>query len=426
MSSRTCTQTELENFPRLDWADVASGMTPAARVAAEQVLDSLDGSKLNRDQALLLAHSEGDDLLGLLVAADLLRCEFAGNIVSYVVNRNINFTNICFVGCKFCAFSRGPRESDTYFLEPQQVGEKAVEAWELGATEVCIQGGLPRGLPPFYYRDILRAVKAAVPAMHIHAFSPMEIVYGVELTGMPLRDYLSMLRDNGLDTLPGTAAEILDDQIRHVLSRNKLSTAQWQEVIRTAHECGIPSTSTLMYGHMETPDHWVRQLMLLRQIQNETGGFTEFVPLGFVHQNTLLFQQGLARAGPTLEEHLKIHALARILLAGSIHNVQVSWVKLNRKLSQLCLQAGANDYGGTLMEENISREAGATAGQYTSPEDFQALILEIGRIPAEGKTTYTRMQIKLPAEWDHGGTGASPVQLDGGGAQFSIGDAEFA
>ncbi len=398
MSSRTCTQTELENFPRLDWADVASGMTPAARVAAEQVLDSLDGSKLNRDQALLLAHSEGDDLLGLLVAADLLRCEFAGNIVSYVVNRNINFTNICFVGCKFCAFSRGPRESDTYFLEPQQVGEKAVEAWELGATEVCIQGGLPRGLPPFYYRDILRAVKAAVPAMHIHAFSPMEIVYGVELTGMPLRDYLSMLHDNGLGTLPGTAAEILDDQVRHVLSRNKLSTAQWRDVIRTAHACGIRTTSTLMYGHVETPEHWVNQLLLLREIQNETGGFTEFVPLGFVHQNTLLFHQGLSRPGPSLAEHLKIHALARLMLAGSINNIQVSWVKLNRGLSQLCLQAGANDYGGTLMEENISREAGATAGQYTSPEEFQSLIREIGRIPAERNTTYSRIQIKAPFE----------------------------
>jgi CofH subfamily radical SAM domain protein len=226
----------------------------------------------------------------------------------------------------------------------------------------------------------------------------MEIVYGVELTGMPLRDYLMMLRDNGLDTLPGTAAEILDDEVRHVLSRNKLSSAQWEEVIRTAHSCGIPTTSTLMYGHMETPDHWVRQLSLFRRIQDDMGRFTEFVPLGFVHQNTLLFQQGLARTGPTLAEHLKIHALARILLAGSIENIQVSWVKLNRKLSQLCLHAGANDYGGTLMEENISREAGATAGQYTSPEDFQSLILEIGRIPAERNTKYTRMQIKLPAE----------------------------
>jgi FO synthase len=232
--------------------------------------------------------------------------------------------------------------------------------------------------------------------MHIHAFSPMEIVFGVELTGMTLRDYLSMLRDNGLGTLPGTAAEILDDEVRHVLSRNKLSTAQWQEVIRTAHSCGIRTTSTLMYGHVETPGHWVNQLLLLRQIQSETGGFTEFVPLGFVHQNTLLFHQGLSRPGPTLAEHLKIHALSRLMLAGSINNIQVSWVKLNRSLSKLCLQAGANDFGGTLMEENISREAGATAGQYTSPEEFQSFIRELGRIPAERSTTYSRIQIKSP------------------------------
>jgi CofH subfamily radical SAM domain protein len=223
----------------------------------------------------------------------------------------------------------------------------------------------------------------------------MEIVYGVELTGMPLADYLSMLRDNGLGTLPGTAAEILDDEIRHILSANKLSTAQWIEVIRTAHRCGIRTTSTMMYGHTETPGHWVRQMRLLREIQSDTGGFTEFVPLGFVHQKTILFHQGLARTGPTLAEHLKVHALARVLLAGSINNLQVSWVKLNRRLSQLCLHAGANDYGGTLMEENISREAGATAGQYTSPEDFQSLILGIGRIPAERNTTYSRINIKL-------------------------------
>jgi len=213
---------------------------------------------------------------------------------------------------------------------------------------------------------------------------------------MPLADYLTMLRDNGLDTLPGTAAEILDDQVRFILSRNKLTTEQWKQVIRTAHGCGIRSTSTLMYGHVETPAHWVNQLSLLREIQNQTGGFTEFVPLGFVHQNTLLYHQGLSRPGATLAEHLKIHALGRILLAGSIHNIQVSWVKLNRRLSQLCLHAGANDYGGTLMEENISREAGATAGQYTRPEEFQSLILETGRIPAERNTSYSRIQIKLP------------------------------
>src|SRR6202158_5001355 len=371
-------------------------MPSESRNALDQVLASQDGSVLSREQCLLLANAEGDDLLGLLVAADVLRRDLVGNLVTYVVNRNMNFTNVCFVGCKFCAFSRGPREADSYFHSLETMAQKATEAWGMGATEVCIQGGLPHGLPPFYYRDILRAIKQAVPGMHIHAFSPMEIVYGVELTGMPLADYLSMLRDNGLDTLPGTAAEILDDDVRFVLSRNKLSTAQWTEVIRTAHGCGIRTTSTMMYGHVETPEHWVRQMLLLREIQNETGGFTEFVPLGFVHQNTLLFHQGLARSGPTLAEHLKVHALARVMLAGSINNIQLSWVRLTRKLSQLCLHAGASDYGGALSEETIAREAGATAGQYTSPEDFQSLILEIGRIPAERNTTYSRMKIKLP------------------------------
>ena len=395
---RTLTQSELESFPSLEWPDIVARISLETRAALDQVLETQDGGHLSREQCLLLANVEGDDLLGLLVAADTLRRDLVGNLVTYVVNRNINFTNVCFVGCKFCAFSRGPREGDTYFLSLEQLAQKTVEAWQLGATEVCIQGGLPHELPPFHYRDILRAVKNAVPAMHIHAFSPMEIVYGVELTGMPLHDYLSMLRDNGLNTLPGTAAEILDDDVRFLLSRNKLSTEQWKQVIRTAHGCGIRSTSTLMYGHVETPTHWVNQLLLFREIQRETGGFTEFVPLGFVHYNTLLFQQGISRPGPTLAEHLKIHALSRIMLAGAINNIQVSWVKLNRDLSQLCLHAGANDYGGTLMEENISREAGATAGQYTSPEQFQALILEAGRIPAERNTTYTRINIKLQPE----------------------------
>src|SRR5271170_1384628 len=313
---RELTNSELENFPSLDWSDIAARITPPVRSSIEKVLATQNGGDLSLEESYALANSDGDDLLGLLAAANSLRRELVGNLVTYVVNRNINFTNICFVGCKFCAFSRGPREADTYFLTLEQMAQKAVEAWELGATEVCIQGGLPHDLPPFHYRDILRAVKQATPRMHIHAFSPMEIVYGVELTGMALGDYLRMLRENGLDTLPGTAAEILDDQVRNILSRNKLSTAQWTEVIRTAHRCGIRTTSTLMYGHVETTTHWVNQLQLLRDIQQETGGLTEFVPLGFVHQNTLLFQQGLARSGPTLAEHLKIHALARILLAG--------------------------------------------------------------------------------------------------------------
>jgi FO synthase len=372
------------------WSDLRHSVSPPVRSSLEKVLASLDGGVLTREESLLLANATGDDLIGLAVAANEIRRRLAGDTISYVVTRNINFTNVCFVGCKFCAFSVGPRDQTAYFLSPEEVGEKAREAASWGATEVCIQGGLPRNLPPFYYRDVLRAVKAAVPSMHAHAFSPMEIMYGVELTGMSIRTYLLMLKANGLDTLPGTAAEILDDSIRLVLSRNKLTTAQWCEVIETAHECGIRSTSTMMYGHRETPEQWVNQMLLLRSIQSRTGGFTEFVPLGFIHDNTLLYEQGLARPGGTLEEHIKVHALARVLLAGSINHIQVSWVKLGREVSQLAMLAGADDYGGTLFEENISRLAGATAGQYVSVGEFQERIRELGRIPAQRNTTYTK------------------------------------
>jgi len=378
------------------WDDVQCRVPRQVRTALEKVVASLDGSILSREECLLLANCAADDLLGLVVAANEIRRRLVGDIVSYVVTRNINFTNVCFVGCKFCAFGVGPHHETAYFLSLDEVAQKSREAEQWGATEVCIQGGLPRNLPPFYYRDILRAVKSATPKMHCHAFSPMEMVYGVELTGMPIRDYLLMLKGNGLDTLPGTAAEILDDGVRHVLSRNKLSTAQWREVIETAHECGIRSTSTMMYGHRETLENWVNQLLLLREIQSRTGGFTEFVPLGFIHDNTLLFAQGLARAGATLEEHLKVHALARVMLAGSINHIQVSWVKLGREASQLMLLAGADDYGGTLFEENISRLAGATAGQYVSAAEFQERILELGRIPAQRNTVYTKYIYPMP------------------------------
>jgi FO synthase len=386
-----------KDIAALTWADISHRLSPELRAALEKVLATRDGGSLSRAECLHLAEAVGDDLLGLVAAADLLRRDTVGDVVTYVVNRNINFTNVCFVGCKFCAFSRGPRESDAYFHDLEHLAQKAVEARRRGATEVCIQGGLPRGLPPFYYRDILLAVKKAVPDIHIHAFSPMEVAYGIELTGMSTADYLTMLKDSGLDTLPGTAAEILDDTVRAVISRNKLSTNQWAEIITTAHRCGIHSTSTLMYGHVETTEHWVNQLLLLRTIQAHTGGFTEFVPLGFVHQNTLLFHEGTARPGPTLAEHLKIHALARILLSGSIRNVQVSWVKLSRDTAQLCLRAGANDYGGTLMEENISRLAGATSGEYLSPSEFHQRIRGLGRVPAERNTTYTKFNFEPPA-----------------------------
>jgi FO synthase len=378
------------------WSNVRRYVSPPLCETVEKVLDSLDGRVLTHDECRLLARTTGDDLFGLVVAANELRKRLVGDVISYVVTRNINFTNVCFVGCKFCAFSVGPRDATAYFLALDEIAQKSRDAEDWGATEVCIQGGLPHDLPKFYYRDILRAVKSATPKIHAHAFSPMEMVYGVELTGMPIREYLLMLKENGLDTLPGTAAEILDDRLRLVLSRNKLTTRQWREVVETAHQCGIRSTSTMMYGHAETPEHWVNQLLLLRDIQAQTGGFTEFVPLGFIHDNTLLYAQGLARAGATLEEHLKVHALARVVLAGAINHIQVSWVKLGREVSQLCLLAGGDDYGGTLFEENISRLAGATAGQYVSTAEFQERILELGRIPAQRNTVYTKYEYSIP------------------------------
>jgi len=378
------------------WSDVQGSVSTPVRAALDTILETKDGARLSREEHLLLANAMGNDLFGMVVAANELRRQIVGDTVTYVVTRNINFTNVCIVGCKFCAFAVGPRHETAYFMSLEDVAEKVREAARWGATEVCIQGGLPRDLPPFYYRDILRAVKAAVPTMHCHAFSPMEMLYGVELTGMPIREYLLMLKGAGLDTLPGTAAEILDDDVRHVLSRNKLSVSQWREIIETAHECGIRSTSTMMYGHSETPEQWVNQLLFLREIQGRTGGFTEFVPLGFIHDNTLLFEQGLSRAGATLEEHMRVHALARVMLAGSIDHIQVSWVKLGREVSQLALLAGADDYGGTLFEENISRLAGADFGQYVSTDEFQERILELGRVPAQRNTTYTKLTYPEP------------------------------
>jgi 7,8-didemethyl-8-hydroxy-5-deazariboflavin synthase CofH subunit len=389
------------------WDSVSRRVSLPVRTAVDKVLAALDGAVLTREECLLLAACEGDDLFGLVVAANELRQRLVGDVVTYVVTRNINFTNVCFVGCKFCAFGVGPRHESAYFLSLDEIAHKCREAESWGATEVCIQGGLPRNLPPFYYRDILRTVKAATPKMHAHAFSPMEMMYGIELTGMQVREYLLMLKANGLDTLPGTAAEILDDSVRHVLSRNKLSTGQWREVIETAHECGIRSTSTMMYGHRETTEQWVNQMLLLREIQSRTGGFTEFVPLGFIHDNTLLFAQGLARSGGTLAEHMKVHALARLVLAGLINHIQVSWVKLGREISQLALLAGADDYGGTLFEENISRLAGSTAGQYTSSAEFQERILELGRVPAQRNTLYTQFTYSVP------GTSVEPAIADG-------------
>jgi 7,8-didemethyl-8-hydroxy-5-deazariboflavin synthase CofH subunit len=369
--------------------ETAFASTGGCSAEIQECLETvLGGGELSFEQGMKLATAEGAALEALVAAADRLRRETVGDAITYVVNRNINFTNVCFVGCSFCGFGRGAGAADAYSLSFEEVVRRAREAWDRGATEVCIQGGLPRDLDGFFYRDLLRAVKRAIPEMHVHAFSPMEIDYGVAKTGMPVREYLRMMKNEGLGSIPGTAAEILDDRVRQELSPNKLPAARWVEIITAAHELGIPSTSTMMYGHVEEPEDWVHHILLLRSIQKRTGGFTEFVPLGFIHENTRLYRHGGARPGAKREEHLRVHALSRVLLHGVIKNLQVSWVKLGFETSLACLQAGANDFSGTLMEENISKAAGATFGEYVSPEEFRAKIRSIGRVPAERTTTY--------------------------------------
>ena len=358
------------------------------RDVSELLLAAREGQELTFEQGLRLATVSGPAQQALIAAADTLRRETVGDAITYVVNRNINFTNVCFVGCSFCGFARGPGAPDAYSHSPDHVVQKAREAWDRGATEVCIQGGLPRDLDGFFYRDVLGAIKRAIPELHVHAFSPMEISYGVDKTGMPLRDYLQMLKDEGLGSIPGTAAEILDDRVRRQLSPNKLPVARWIEIVTTAHKLGIPSTCTMMYGHVEEPADWVRHILLLRSIQERTGGFTEFVPLGFIHEKTRLYQHGGARAGADRNDHLRVHALSRVLLHGAIKNIQVSWVKLGFPLSLDCLSAGANDFSGTLMEESISKAAGANFGEFVEPAEFRRMIRSIGRTPAERTTSY--------------------------------------
>src|SRR5438309_4257037 len=373
-----------------EWKEIPweRALTAASPNVAKTLSKALAGTDHDLEEGVTLARVEGNDLLALVKVADELRRRVAGDIITYVVIRNLNYTNVCIVGCAFCGFSRGPDSPDAYFHSTDSLIAKSVEAVERGATEVCIQGGLPRDLNGYYYAELLRAIKARLPEIHAHAYSPMEITYGVEKTRLPLSEYLLMLKEAGLNSIPGTAAEILDDSVRRSLSPNKLKVRQWIEIIRMAHSLGIPTTSTMMYGHTEMPEHWVRHLLLLREIQKETGGFTEFVPLGFIHSQTKLFQIGGARAGHSPHEDLIVHALSRVLLHGYIHNIQVSWVKLGYEQSLACLEAGANDFGGTLMEESISKAAGANFGEYVSPGEFRALIRTIGRIPAERSTTY--------------------------------------
>jgi len=352
---------------------------------------ALDGAEVTVAEADVLATTTGRDLLALTLTADELRRRHVGDTVTYVVNRNINFTNVCIKHCGFCAFSRDHREEEGYLLPIDEVVRRAREAWELGATEVCIQAGLPPKLDGRFYIDLTRALKAALPKMHLHAFSPEEVLYGSVRSGLPIKDYLRELKDAGLGTLPGTSAEILDQSIRDRIARGRITVDQWVEVITTAHALGIRTTSTIMYGHVETPAHWVRHMALLRSIQKDTGGFTEFVPLSLIHSEAPMYSKSLVegvRPGATGVEVIRMHALARVLLGPVLRNIQASWVKEGPKLAQALLDAGANDLGGTLINESISTSAGAQYGQLVGPAELRRWIRDAGRVPAERDTLY--------------------------------------
>ena len=365
-----------------------SGLGRGVREALDR---ALDGREVTVDDGLLLSEVRGRELQALAAVADALRARQVGDVVTWVVNRNINFTNVCIKHCTFCAFSRDHREEEGYLLPMEEVLRRAREAWDLGATEVCIQAGLPPKLDGRFYIELCGTVARALPGLHIHAFSPEEVLYGVTRSGLPVREYLSELRAAGLGTLPGTSAEILDDEIRDAISRGRISTRQWLEVITAAHELGIRTTSTMMYGHVERPAHWVRHMALLRDVQKDTGGFTEFVPLSLIHHEAPMYRRGLVasvRPGATGAEVVRVHALARLMLGATVRNVQSSWVKEGPKLAQLLLTAGANDLGGTLINESISTSAGAPYGQLVPPSELRRLVRDLGRVPAQRTTTY--------------------------------------
>jgi 7,8-didemethyl-8-hydroxy-5-deazariboflavin synthase CofH subunit len=357
---------------------------------------ALDGEEISWQEGLRLCETTGADFQAMVFAADRLRQRQVGDVVTYVINRNINFTNVCVKHCGFCAFSRTFRSEQGYLLNVDEIIRRASEAAEMGATEVCMQAGLPPDMDGNFYVDLTRTVKKAIPGIHIHAFSPEEVLYGASRSGTSIAQYLAALKDAGLGSLPGTSAEILDQEIRDLISPGRISVKQWINVITTAHSLGIPTTSTIMYGHLETPVHWVKHMNLLRDIQHETNGITEFVPLSMVHQEAPMYQHELVanlRPGPSGIEVVKLHAVARLMLGASIRNIQSSWVKEGPKLAQYLLAVGANDVGGTLMNESISTSAGAQYGQLLQPRELRRLIRDAGRIPAQRKTTYELLKV---------------------------------
>ena len=371
----------------------AAPARPAPSPALARVLDrAMAGEDLAETEIVRLARARGDELTAVARAADELRRRTCGETVTYVVNRNINYTNICYFKCQFCAFSKGKLAENLrgrpYDLGHDEIARRVREAWRRGATEVCMQGGIHPEYTGETYLDITRAVKAAVPQMHVHAFSPLEVWQGAATLGLPLAAYLEALKAAGLGTLPGTAAEILDDEVRAVICPDKINTAQWLQVMETAHAVGLRSTATIMYGHVDRPEHWARHLLRVRELQKRTGGFTEFVPLPFVHMEAPLYRKGRARPGPTFREAVLVHAVARLALHPHIVNIQASWVKLGPDGVRAVLNAGCNDLGGTLMNESITRAAGAAHGQETSPRGMIALIESAGRKARQRTTTY--------------------------------------
>ena len=362
--------------------------SPAVRTALEHALLKRE---LTPEEGLLLYTADGDDLRATVRCADLARAEDVGDEVTYVVNRNINFTNVCFVGCQFCGFKRQRWEADAYDHSDDTIVRKVADAVARGATEICMQGGINPDMPPFKYRDLLDTMKAAFPEIHIHAFSPMEIMYGARRVRMDYPEYITMLKEHGLGSIPGTAAEILDDGVREILSHKKVDVSAWVEIITTAHAVGVPTTSTVMYGHVETPRHVVNHLGLIRAIQKQTHGFTEFVPLRFIHQNTMLYRKGLVSPPDRGQLDFQMYAFSRLFLRGQIDNIQTSWVKCGVDLAALTLKAGCNDFSGTLMEESITALAGGDSGEFVPVDLFEEKAREMGRVAVERTTLYKKL-----------------------------------
>ena len=382
-----------EPLPAPQVARIRSGDDPSAAIA--RVLDRAGGAEsLSEPEIVSLFEARGRDFAAVCGAADSLRAARVGDVVTYAVNRNINYTNICTYGCKFCAFSKGRHSFESrekpYNLSFDEIGQRTREAWQRGATEVCLQGGIRPGYTGETYLSVVNAVKSAAPDIHVHAFSPLEVWHGATTLGLPLRNYLATLKAAGLGSLPGTAAEILDDEVRAVLCPDKISTAQWLQVMEAAHDVGLRSTATIMFGHVDGYRHWARHLLRVRELQTRTGGFTEFVPLPFVHMEAPIYLKGQARKGPTFREAVLMHAVARLALDPLITNIQASWVKMGPDGAAFCLQAGANDMGGVLMDESITRAAGAVHGQQVCAEDMQGIIRGVGREPLQRTTLYAR------------------------------------